>query len=58
MSTRTVRRVDTVLLLLMWTGALVGWTQLPERFPIHFDVAGRPDGWANPREAGILRTAS
>lgn len=30
----------------LWVFATRTWPELPERFPIHFDGAGRPDGWA------------
>ncbi len=30
----------------MWATALALWPRLPERIPVHFDLAGRPDRWA------------
>ncbi len=31
----------------LWVFAAATWRELPERFPVHFDGAGRPDGWAS-----------
>lgn len=31
----------------LWWRVLYWYPQLPARFPIHFDFAGKPDGWAN-----------
>lgn len=28
-----------------WGIAAVAWPELPARIPMHFDAAGRPDGW-------------
>ncbi len=33
-------------MLAVWALAAAAWPQLPARVPIHFDLAGRPDGWA------------
>ncbi|MBZ0120293.1 MAG: SdpI family protein [Sandaracinaceae bacterium] len=46
----TVCAVLTVLGLLLSLGA---WSHVPEPMPIHFDLYGRPDGWA-PRAFGLL----
>jgi uncharacterized membrane protein len=35
-----------------WLGAR--WDDIPARFPIHWDQAGRPDGWATRTVAGVL----
>ena len=32
---------------ILWWRAIYWYPQLPERFPIHFNFAGTPDGWAN-----------
>ncbi len=47
-------RIDTAALALMWLLALVTYFRLPDRFPIHFDLAGRPDGWAERGAEGFL----
>ncbi len=39
-------RVDRVLVVAMLVGGLASYFALPERFPIHFDLAGNPDGYA------------
>lgn len=44
-------RLDAALLVLIWIGAIIGWSTLPETFPIHFDARGRPDSWVQ-RDAG------
>ena len=31
----------------LWWRAIYWYPQLPERFPIHFNFAGEPDGWAD-----------
>ncbi|MEZ4442399.1 MAG: SdpI family protein [Polyangiaceae bacterium] len=31
----------------------LAWSRVPARFPIHFDAAGQPDGWAS-RTVGLL----
>ncbi len=36
--------VAILLSCLLWT--LVVYPSLPQRIPVHFDLAGRPDGWA------------
>lgn len=28
-----------------WAVAAIAWPELPPRIPMHFDAAGRPDGW-------------
>ena len=30
----------------LWWRAAAWYPRLPERIPIHFDIAGKPDGWA------------
>ena len=45
--TRLLRILVVIALLGPWVAAAVAWPELPERFPIHFDLAGRPDGWAD-----------
>ncbi len=32
---------------LLWWRAVAWWPEIPQRFPIHFNLAGTPDGWAN-----------
>lgn len=34
----------------VWALAGALWTRLPERFPVHYDIEGRPDRWGD-REA-------
>jgi uncharacterized membrane protein len=31
----------------LWWRAAAWWPLIPERFPTHFDLAGKPDGWSN-----------
>ncbi len=44
-------KVMRVLLVLtiagVWVLAIAAWPSLPDRIPIHFDIAGRADGWAD-----------
>ena len=47
-------RLDAALLVLMWIGAVVAWSTLPESFPIHFDLRGRPDSWARRDGGGLV----
>jgi uncharacterized membrane protein len=35
-------------------GALYGASRLPERVPIHFDMAGHPNGWGSPSTFLVL----
>jgi uncharacterized membrane protein len=30
------------------------WSEIPARFPIHYDLAGNPNGWANRTPLGVL----
>lgn len=32
--------------VVLWLRAAAWYPRLPERFPIHFDIAGKADGWA------------
>ncbi len=43
------------LLLLAGAGiyAQLHWSQIPERFPVHWDVAGRPNGWSGRNWWGV-----
>ena len=36
-----------VVLLAIWFAAFVEWPTLPAKFPMHFDLAGRPDSFVN-----------
>jgi uncharacterized membrane protein len=40
-----MRVVLAVSMLAVWLLAAFAWSDLPDRVPIHFDAAGRPDGW-------------
>jgi uncharacterized membrane protein len=40
-----MRVVLVLSLLAVWALAAIAWPKLPARVPIHFDAAGRPDGW-------------
>ena len=53
-SGRTALRIDAALLALMWIGGVIAYQRLPQRFPIHFDVAGRADGWAERAAEGFV----
>ncbi|MFM7260962.1 MAG: DUF1648 domain-containing protein [bacterium] len=46
-SIASIALAETVL----WTRAIQWFPQLPERFPIHFDISGAPDRWSD-RGAG------
>jgi uncharacterized membrane protein len=41
-----MRALLVLAMLGPWALAIAAWPELPERIPIHFDAAGRPDGWA------------
>ncbi len=41
-----VRMLLVLVLLADWGAALWWWSALPERVPIHFDLNGVPNGWA------------
>jgi len=43
--------------LALWWRAIHWFPQLPERFPIHFDAAGTPDGWSTNHAAWFLLPA-
>jgi uncharacterized membrane protein len=36
-----------VLQIAVWWRAAVWYPRLPDRYPIHFDASGTPDGWAS-----------
>lgn len=43
-----MRRLQVVLVVVVlanWALAAWSWPDLPERIPMHFDAAGRADGW-------------
>lgn len=47
-NTVTVIRLVLVLSQIgIWWHAANWYPRIPDRFPIHFDLAGTPDGWAN-----------
>lgn len=52
MSARTLYRINVILVGLYIAWAVLVWPSLPERIPVHFDLAGRPDGWSG---TSILR---
>lgn len=45
MSTQTYRLLNFLLLGALFAGSVMVYPRLPERFPIHFDLSGQPDGW-------------
>lgn len=47
MSTQTYRLLNFLLLGALFAGSIMVYPSLPERFPIHFDLSGQPDGWAS-----------
>lgn len=46
MSAATYRLLNLLLLGALLAGSMMVYPSLPERFPTHFDAAGRPDAWA------------
>jgi hypothetical protein len=42
-----MRALLAVLMGVVWALAAVAWPDLPPRIPIHFDLAGYADGWAD-----------
>lgn len=46
-------RSGLAVIAAMWLAALAAFGELPERIPIHWNVAGEPDGWA-PRWLGAF----
>lgn len=45
MSASTCRLLNLLMLGAMFAGSMMVYPTLPERFPIHFDLSGRPDAW-------------
>lgn len=41
----------------LWWRVFAWASQLPERYPIHFNLEGKPDGWATSRAAWFLLPA-
>jgi hypothetical protein len=41
----------------LWWRVFAWASQLPERYPIHFDFAGKPDGWTTKRAVWFLLPA-
>ena len=41
-----MRGVLYTALLTYWAACFVWFPKLPDRYPIHFDVRGQPDGWS------------
>ena len=46
MEARSIYRLQLLLLALYFAVAAALWNTLPERVPIHFDLAGHPTTWA------------
>lgn len=46
MSTQTYRQLNLLLLGALFAGSLMVYPRLPARFPMHFDLSGTPDVWA------------
>lgn len=42
-----MRRFVIALLIAFWVFCIIAWPSLPERIPIHYNMRGRPDGWAD-----------
>lgn len=47
MSAATYRLLNLLLLGALFSGSMMVYPSLPDRFPRHFDVSGRPDAWAD-----------
>jgi len=47
MTEKPLRLASFGLLAVLYGGSAVAYRHLPERIPIHFDLAGNPDGWAS-----------
>jgi uncharacterized membrane protein len=46
----TIRRIhllNLALLVWIWVFSILKWPELPERIPVHFNMAGEADGWAD-----------
>lgn len=43
--TRALLLLPALAVAAVWVVACVHWPDLPARFPVHFDLAGRPDSW-------------
>lgn len=41
-----MRRLLFILLLTYWAACFVWYPTLPDRYPIHFNARGQPDGWS------------
>lgn len=50
----TALRLDVALLAALWVASIAAWPTLPDPFPIHFDEAGSPDGWAGHDARGLV----
>jgi len=46
MHSLTLWRLNWALLLLHGIGAVLAWSALPQRIPIHFGLGAAPDAWA------------
>ncbi|HEX8320402.1 DUF1648 domain-containing protein [Longimicrobium sp.] len=47
MTEKPLRLATLGLLAALYAGSAAAYPRLPERIPIHFDLAGNPDGWAS-----------
>jgi len=54
---RAVAALAVLANIAMWWRAFAWLPSLPERFPIHFNAAGEPDGWSTSRAAWFLLPA-
>jgi hypothetical protein len=45
------------ILAAYWAGCAIWYPKLPDRYAIHFDAAGRPDGWSDNPIAWFLLPA-
>lgn len=47
MNEKPLRLAALTLLAALYAGSAAAYARLPARIPIHFDLAGNPDGWAS-----------
>ena len=45
--------ITTIITLLPMLAGIILWNKLPEKFPIHFNVAGEVDGWSS-KAVGVV----
>ena len=51
---RTLEGLCLIILILLWTGTIAGFSKLPDQIPSHFNAAGQADDYSSKRSIFTL----